>query len=95
MSNVNETLEKRGEVYGKFSHGIALEACIMAQIKGRYHDHHGEDMHEWYEIAISKIIMKLARLSVSPGHIDSWHDIAGYAVLVEQYLKEEENAKEE
>jgi hypothetical protein len=92
MSNVNETLDKRGEVYGKFSHGITLEAEILSLIKGRHYAEHGTDMDIWYEVAISKIVMKISRLAVSPKHIDSWHDIAGYAVLVEQTLKENTNA---
>ena len=93
MSNVNETLEKRGEVYGNFTRGINLEAIVMDTIKGRYYSEHGTDMNEWDIVAISKIVMKLSRLAVSPEHVDSWHDIAGYATLVEQHLtKENTNA---
>ena len=92
MSNVNETLEQRGEVYGNFSQGITLEAEILSLIKGRYYDQYSRDMDEWCVVAISKIVMKLSRLAVSPKHLDSWHDIAGYAVLVEQHLKENTNA---
>lgn len=92
MSNINQTLEKRGEVYGNFAQGIDLEAVIMQNIKGRYYTENGVDMSEWYAVAISKIVMKLSRLAVSPTHIDSWHDIAGYAVLVETHLKENTNA---
>lgn len=92
MSNVNQTLEKRGEVYGNFSQGIELEAEILSLIKGRYYAEHADDMPEWNAVAISKIVMKLSRLAVSPNHIDSWHDIAGYAVLIETHLKENTNA---
>lgn len=92
MSNVNQTLEKRGEVYGNFSQGISLEAEILSLIKGRHYAEHETDMDLWYEVAISKIVMKLSRLAVSPKHLDSWHDIAGYAVLVETHLKENTNA---
>lgn len=92
MSNVNETLKTRGEVYGDFAQGITLEAEILSLIKGRYYAEHGEDMSELDAVALSKIVMKLSRLAVSPNHIDSWHDIAGYAVLVETHLKENINA---
>ena len=92
MSNINETLELRGEVYGNFSQGISLEAIIMDHIKGRFYSQHNDVMPEWYATAISKIVMKLSRLAVSPNHIDSWHDIAGYATLVETHLKENTNA---
>jgi len=92
MSKVNETLQKRGEVYGNFRQGIKLESVIMQNVKGRYYAENGHDMPEWYAVALSKIVMKISRLSVTPDHIDSWHDIAGYAVLVEQHLKENTNA---
>jgi Domain of unknown function (DUF6378) len=93
MSKVNETLAQRGEIYGEFSQGIALEAEMLSMIAGRYYTEHDCDMPPWLLTAISKIVMKLSRLSVSPAHIDSWHDIAGYATLVETHLKETECQK--
>jgi len=44
-------------------------------------------------IFFSKIIMKLSRLSVTPNHIDSWTDIAGYARLIEQHYTGVQNAQ--
>jgi len=92
MSNVNDTLLKRGQVYGDFGKGITLESEIMSNITGRYYAEHGKEMDPWFFMAISKIVMKLSRISTSPSHIDSWHDIAGYAVLIENHLKKEQNA---
>ena len=41
-------------------------------------------------IYLSKIVMKLSRLAISPDHVDSWTDIAGYARLVEIQLTKEQ-----
>lgn len=46
-------------------------------------------------VAISKIVMKLSRIAVTPDHVDSWADIAGYAQLERdrlQQLQDEEDA---
>lgn len=41
--------------------------------------------------ALSMIFSKIARiLNGDPDHIDSWHDIAGYATLVEDRLRKEQ-----
>lgn len=93
MKTTDQVLEQRGEVYGDFAEGVWLETYIIESIKDRYLAHHGIDMPPVSVMYISKIAMKLARLSVSPTHIDSWTDIAGYARLVEiQLTKEVTNA---
>lgn len=43
--------------------------------------------HPWY-----MILTKLMRLLKSPGHMDSWRDIIGYAQLVLDDLKEAERS---
>jgi Domain of unknown function (DUF6378) len=92
MTTTDQVLEERGSVYGDFYEGIELEANLLESLKHRHQKHHGEAMHPIYATYISKIIMKLSRLAVSPDHIDSWTDIAGYARLVELHLKETNNA---
>jgi len=39
------------------------------------------------------ICNKLCRLACTPNHIDSWHDIAGYATRVEETLKRKRGEK--
>lgn len=91
---IEETLLQRGAIYGDYSRGIKLEACIMGLIKEQYQNEADSPMHEEDVVAISKIVMKLSRIAVSPDHIESWHDIAGYAKLQEDHLtKENKNAK--
>ena len=92
MTTTDQVLEERGSVYGDFFEGIELEANLLELIKERHQKHHGEPLHPIHATYITKILMKLSRLAVSPDHVDSWTDIAGYARLVELHLKEIENA---
>lgn len=93
MKTTDQVLEQRGEVYGDFYEGVSLEALILNSITDRYEEHHGHSMDPVHVIYLSKIVMKLSRLAVSPSHVDSWTDIAGYARLVEIQLTKEKNAK--
>jgi hypothetical protein len=93
MKTTDQVLEQRGEVYGDFFEGVSLEAVILENIKDRYRKAHNAEMDPVHVIYLSKIAMKLSRLAVSPSHVDSWTDIAGYARLVElQLIKEHTNA---
>ena len=93
MKTTDQILEQRGEVYGDFYGGVSLEALILNSMTDRYEEHHGSCMDPVNVIYLSKIVMKLSRLAVTPNHLDSWTDIAGYARLVEIQLTKEQNAK--
>lgn len=93
MKTTDQILEQRGEVYGDFYEGVSLEALILNSMTDRYEEHHDSCMDPVYVIYLSKIVMKLSRLAVTPNHLDSWTDIAGYARLVEIQLTKEQNAK--
>lgn len=93
MKTTDEILQERGEFYGNFSNGSNLEAEIMALLAHNHYKQRGNALTELERIFFSKIIMKLSRLSVTPDHIDSWTDIAGYARLVEQHYVGVKNAK--
>ena len=87
MSNVDTTLNGRGNEHGEFKH----HAVISQDMKITMHnctnwDNLDYDMQE----ALDMIQHKIARiLNGNPKHIDSWHDIQGYARLVERRLIEE------
>lgn len=83
MSDTDALLKERGSTYGDFTQGIKLEADILNAINERHKAHHGHDMDSMTALFLSKIAMKLSRLSITPDHVDSWRDIAGYARLVE------------
>lgn len=81
---VDETLGERGSRYGKF----ADHAQIAQTLKQYMHN-----TQNWYELAydqkeaLDMIMHKVARiLNGDPNYADSWHDIAGYASLVDKRL---------
>ena len=82
--SINKTLEQRGERYGKFkdvaSTTYALQEILRAASS---HEHMSDDQ----VIALDMICNKMARIvNGDPNYIENWHDIAGYATLVEQEL---------
>ncbi len=83
--SVEKTLKERGENYGDYSGGSRLRADIMIEIKARYLEVNEEEMSEHHAGKILDIVNKLSRLAATPDHIDSWHDIVGYATLSEEY----------
>jgi len=95
MTTTDDVLKQRGAIYGDFFEGITCEAQLLSILENRYRQQYNERMPRHYYLYFSKIAMKLSRLSISPDHIDSWTDIAGYARLVEIQLTKEStsNAK--
>ena len=83
-NDVTETLTERGSRYGKFKD----HAELSQQLKNVMRCSDGwcgldYDMRE----ALEMIQHKVARiLNGDPTYADSWHDIAGYAKLVDDRL---------
>ena len=84
---IQETLDERGTNYGSYEVGTQLRADIMELIKQSYRTNNNSEMPAFYQVAILDIVNKLSRLAATPNHLDSYHDISGYATLVENYLK--------
>ena len=83
MSDVKSTLAERGSRYGDFSDHAEIAQKLQSVMKG----------HRWYKLdavkrqALTVIADKIARiLSGDPEYADNWHDIQGYAKLVEDRL---------
>ncbi len=89
MDAVDKTLEERGEVYGDYKGGTALRVQILALINERHREVRARPIDPLHQIYILDIINKLSRIATSPDHIDTWHDIAGYAKLTEEALQNE------
>ncbi len=92
MSDLKKTLDKRKSVYGDYSKLVKLRTTIIKSIKEQYFSHHLKQMPETEILCIIDIINKLCRLAITPDHIDSWHDIAGYATIIEKFYKEKQDA---
>ena len=89
MSNVEETLKQRGSKYGSF--------VTHAEYAERFNNIY-EDSPNWKTMepdckeALRIIANKIGRiLNGDPEYNDNWHDIAGYAVLVEQRINREKD----
>ena len=85
MSDVNETLTVRETTYGDFRHvAYTAQELKKALSTGKSYDMHTSPFQRE---AIDMICSKLARIvNGDPDYKDSWHDIAGYAKLVEDRL---------
>jgi hypothetical protein len=84
--NVEQTLQERGANYGSFLENATVTQNIKrAMSSGRNWQAITADKQE----AMEMIAAKLGRiLNGNPEHRDSWHDIAGYAKLVADTLKD-------
>lgn len=85
MSNdVAETLKERGSRYGKFiDHANRTIKIKEAIYQGTNYHKLETDQRE----ALDMIAHKIGRiLEGDPNYADSWHDIAGYAKLVDDRL---------
>lgn len=87
--SVEETLESRRQIYG----GSFLEQSQIAQsFKNTIHNSpNWKRMKVDQREAVEMIATKLSRILYGdPNYIDSWHDIAGYATLIEKALRDSE-----
>jgi len=92
MPDLKKTLDERKSVYGDYSKLSEFRAELMSKFKLQYLEHHEEEMKEIDSLCIFDIVNKLCRLAITPDHIDSWHDIAGYATIIEKFYKEKQDA---
>lgn len=80
---INETLQEREKNYGDF----AETAGAAHDIKGAIAAWEKSNLSPPQKEALDMIAVKIARIITgNPDYADNWHDIAGYATLVEQYI---------
>jgi len=78
--NVEETIKDRHEKYGEFSDYAEIAESLNRFIADPI-------MPNVQAAALRLIFVKIARvLTGDPNLVDNWHDIAGYALLVEKEL---------
>ena len=91
--SINQTLEQRGSRYGKFKDVAATTYALQEILRDASNQEH---MTDDQIIALDMICNKMARIvNGDPNYIDNWHDIAGYATLVEQELSVTSHDKEQ
>lgn len=86
-TDVGATLAERGSRYGTFRG----QAEITQKLKAVMQEHAGyEKLSPSQAEALDMIAMKIGRiLNGDPNYADSWHDIAGYAGLIDRQLSGE------
>lgn len=85
MNNVDETLEERGSRYGSFVDvsqvTMDLFGVLCERMEGR------EEFRAYHVESLHMICNKMARaVCGDPMYADNWHDISGYARLVENEI---------
>lgn len=85
---IKETLNQRQEQYGSFEDvAMITEQMVDVMRKGYY-----ENLAYNQKMALYMICSKMARIvNGNPNHKDSWHDIAGYATLIDNELESEKD----
>lgn len=83
-NNIENTLEARGSRYGAFKDQAEVAQTIKKAFQtGRNWDKLAPDSKE----ALETIATKISRiLHGDPEYADSWHDIVGYAKLVDDRI---------
>lgn len=86
LSPIEQTLRDRNETHGKFTTQALISQSMKKRVRdGKNWSNMDADMRE----SIDMILHKVARIvNGDPYHLDSWHDISGYATLVENRLLE-------
>ncbi len=79
---IDDTLNNRGNTHGDFT-----QNSYISQRLKRIAYEHGGRLNEMQAEALDMIFHKIARiLAGDPNFKDHWHDIQGYAKLVEDRL---------
>jgi hypothetical protein len=86
VSDLDKTLHERRKLYGDFVGHADIAQALKARMRasGRWHNLRPE-----YKEALEMIAHKIGRiLNGDPNYADSWHDIAGYAKLIEDRIRD-------
>lgn len=84
--SIQETLDKRHKQYGKYEDQLRAKTLIIEACKELYFNVHGKEMDTFHEMALVEITTKLTRVASNFEHSDSWHDLSGYAKLIEEVV---------
>jgi len=83
-SDIDELIQGRNTQYAEAWRKTGIMSHPVVDDIAKLHQVFPEGWYNWVII-----LNKLVRLLGDPKNIDSWQDIAGYATLVVDYLKKE------
>lgn len=94
MADLSDTLAERGSRYGEFMDHAVIAQALQEVMRGAVISGGVEVKTSWHAMdadmrqALTTIADKIARiLNGDPAYLDNWHDIQGYARLVEKRLE--------
>ena len=89
MTDIKATLKQRGGTYGPMEQNAELTQTLMKAVLRSPGADKLKDMHKE---TIHMIFFKISRIvNGDEMYADNAHDIAGYATLLEEWIKEENN----
>jgi hypothetical protein len=80
---IEETLAQRGAVYGDYEKGLETRNCLLDVLDRHKYERTGSPFNGYERVMFLDLINKLVRFAGAPDHVDSIHDLAGYATLIE------------
>ena len=91
QQTIEATLAERQSTYGNFEDVAFVTENIMS-VLSKARTNGLSDLPHTHRMALYMIASKMARIVNGDfNHLDSWHDISGYAKLVEDLIKENNN----
>lgn len=86
VEDIEATLAERGARYGDFTDHARLTMALCDAVRSDPSSKYN-DMEPYSRLAIDVILNKIARACTGdPLYDDNWHDIIGYAKLVEDRI---------
>jgi len=95
MSDIDGTLQERGNRYGPFDGHAAITQALKEVMNNSVDEinTNWNSLEPYQKEALEMIAHKIGRiLNGDPNYDDSWIDIAGYAKLVADMLREQPDA---
>jgi len=84
--NVEDTLKQRGNIYGSYEKVCSTRCSIMELLDKHHLQVNSKRMDEVTKIAFGDLVLKLVRAAGAPEYKDSFHDLGGYAKLMEDMI---------
>lgn len=85
---IQDTLADREATYGDYRQVANLTRGLLANME---YSKNWNELYPYQQEALHMIASKIARiLEGDPAYVDNWHDISGYATLVESQLTREQ-----
>jgi hypothetical protein len=91
--SVEKTLDERGSRYGTFENHAKIAQAVQDVMRSSSNWQYLEADERQALTVISDKIARILNAPVGTVYSDSWHDIAGYALLVDRRLKEIEQTR--